>query len=373
MPQSERVQDRETEKLLAHATVEDLLRFEIALRETIDDEIYLIFPSQLTRDWPLAPDPPGKAVVFDFQGDWRNIYATLVVRLSQSGLFIRDEMWRNAVLFSAKAGASCGIFLKVLDDGAAEMSVFFEGNPSEETKFQFEEYVRTHLERRCGSARLHRVRIYTCAECGAVMEPSHVDSRRQRSMKTMKCPVCDAEISLLDREERLREKAIQFVAVMDRSADAARDKGAADTVIEVKEHIDQFDVFLSYNRADLDGARLLYRELLERGIRPWFDHRHLRPGLAWEREIEDVLSKVRSAAVLIGQNGLGQSQEDEMRALLRLRSIPVIPVILNGVKNIPALPAFLQGRTWVDLRQQYPPPMEQLIFGITGWRPVAAA
>jgi hypothetical protein len=45
MPESERIQDTEQESVLLIAMVEDLLRYEIALREQADDGTYLVFPS----------------------------------------------------------------------------------------------------------------------------------------------------------------------------------------------------------------------------------------------------------------------------------------------------------------------------------------
>ena len=70
------------------------------------DGRYLVFPSQFNRDYAEAPDPPGKAVAVTFEGPTQSIYATLAVRLGHSQLFetARTEMWRNAVIFTARAG-----------------------------------------------------------------------------------------------------------------------------------------------------------------------------------------------------------------------------------------------------------------------------
>src|SRR5258708_39489101 len=91
----------EQEKLLLIAMVEDLLRYEIALREQGDDGAYLVFPSQSTRENPDLPNPEGKAVIFGFEGPVQNVYATLAVRLSHSGLFQKKELWKNAVTYTA--------------------------------------------------------------------------------------------------------------------------------------------------------------------------------------------------------------------------------------------------------------------------------
>ena len=51
----------------------------------------------------------------------------------------------------------------------------------------------------------------------------------------------------------------------------------------------------------------------------------------------------------------------------------MIPVVLETCGEEPALPVFLKGMTWVDFRQRQPDPLAQLIWGITGERPDAAA
>src|SRR5205823_12565152 len=100
--EQERIADTEQEKLLLIAMVEDLLRYEIALREQTDERAYLIFPSQSTRENPNLPEPEGKAAVFSFEGPVLNVYATLAVRLSHSGLFKMKELWKNATTYTVK-------------------------------------------------------------------------------------------------------------------------------------------------------------------------------------------------------------------------------------------------------------------------------
>src|SRR5439155_3983819 len=96
IPEADRVEDGRCQEHLLVATIEELLRHEVALREgTAGKRRCLIFPSQLVRDYPESPEPEGKAVVFTFEGPVRNVYAALVVRLSRSRLFRIDQMWKN--------------------------------------------------------------------------------------------------------------------------------------------------------------------------------------------------------------------------------------------------------------------------------------
>jgi hypothetical protein len=114
--------------------------------------------------------------------------------------------------------------------------------------------------------------------------------------------------------------------------------------------------------------------LKERGILPWLDEWELRPGLPWQRLLEQQIGQIKSATVFIGQSGIGPWQQLELEAFLCefvRRSCPVIPVLLTNAPREPELPVFLGGMTWVDFRKRDPDPMEQLIWGITGERRLA--
>src|SRR6266568_2762059 len=60
MPADERIKNKEQEKMLLIAMIEDLLRNEIALRANSEDGIQLVFPSQSTRENAELPDPEEK-------------------------------------------------------------------------------------------------------------------------------------------------------------------------------------------------------------------------------------------------------------------------------------------------------------------------
>ncbi len=47
----------------------------------------------------------------------------------------------------------------------------------------------------------------------------------------------------------------------------------------------------------------------------------------------------------------------------------MIPVILPDCDDVPDLPVFLEGMTWVDFRVERPDPMAQLVWGVTGEKP----
>ncbi len=180
---------------------------------------------------------------------------------------------------------------------------------------------------------------------------------------------------MLDGIERLTEstvaKAKASVATMNRAADEGRDRATAAMVVQGKEEVHDFDVFLCHNSSDKESVRKLADRLRERGVLPWLDERELRPGKDWLAGIESVVSSVKAAAIIFGPAGFSPWHQEECRAFQRQaveRNMTVIPVILSDVIGEPQPPEFLKGRTWVDFRKAATNPLERLIWGITGER-----
>ncbi|HYV14055.1 MAG TPA: TIR domain-containing protein [Pyrinomonadaceae bacterium] len=373
MPVAERIKDPQQEELLLISTVEDLLRHEIALREQGEDGQYLVFPSQLTRENPDLPDPEGKAVIFNFEGPILNIYATLAVRLSYSGFFKKKEMWKNAATYSTPGAGTCGMFLRELNEGRGELTLFFNPETSEESRFQFEEYVRVHLERKALPESIHRRRIFVCDECGTPVLDVAAKRRKERSFDWIACNVCEpvVRISLLDREERMKADRVARIFDLDRAVETQREIQTAASVIHGKIATSDFDVFLCHNRKDKTSVKMVGELLKERGILPWLDEWELQPGVPWQPALEKQIEQIKSAAVFVGEEGIGPWQQQELDAFLRefvSRKCPVIPVLLDNAQRIPSLPVFLKGMVWVDFRNPDPDPLSQLIWGITGQR-----
>jgi tetratricopeptide (TPR) repeat protein len=136
-----------------------------------------------------------------------------------------------------------------------------------------------------------------------------------------------------------------------------------------------YDVFLSHNSKDKPAVRQIAEALRDgRGLKVWLDEWDLPPGVPWQDELETIIKTVRSAAVLVGKDGLGPWEMPEMRACLVEmvgRKLRVIPVLLPGMPSAPQLPMFLTQNTWVDLRGGITDEgLDRLQWGITGKKPV---
>jgi GTPase SAR1 family protein len=367
IPSTDRVLVERQEQLLVFATLEELIQAELVLREPTKDGMQLVFPSALRRDLPPSQAPKGDGVVFRFEGPIENVYATLVVRLTRSERFARIATWQSAARFAADQG-ECTVFLKSDGEGKAELWIGYDRVP-DYLRLQFERFVHTHLDRRATPGTVTRKRQYSCPEDNTAFTPEQVEQVRNRGRDSILCPVCEHRVMLRDDYQPAPD-ADQSTAEMDASADVGRNEAAASTVLQGKEKVAEFDVFLCHNWVDKPAVRMLAQDLRARGVRPWLDENELRPGLPWQQVLEEQIQNIPAAIVVVGSQ-VGPWQDQELGAFLRQfvrRRCPVIPVLLPGA-DPPTLPTLLDGMTWVDLGATIPDPLDQLVWGITGRRP----
>ncbi|HEY6251652.1 MAG TPA: TIR domain-containing protein [Candidatus Angelobacter sp.] len=225
VPKNDKVRNKEQEQVLLHATVEELVQHDLALREVADDGRYLVFPSQFTREHEHAQEPYAKAVGITFEGPAQSLYSTLVVRLCHSGLFTagRAEMWRNTAVFTAEAGGKCGLYLQEFDDACGQIIVFYEADggegPSDETRLHFEEFALAHAQRHAVDGTVRRVRFFVCSN-GHPVPDQYVRLLLDKGKKTFTCP-CGVVVSLGESHGRLRYDS--RVTAMVQAADRQRD------------------------------------------------------------------------------------------------------------------------------------------------------
>jgi len=133
-----------------------------------------------------------------------------------------------------------------------------------------------------------------------------------------------------------------------------------------------FDVFLCHNTEDKDEIRHIANRLVKQGIKPWLDEQEIKPGSLWQSALEEQIANIKSAAVFVGESGLGPWQSLEIRSFINEfveRKCPVIPAILPSAKSTPPLPILLKNLHYVDFRVPEPDPLNQLLWGITGEKP----
>jgi hypothetical protein len=105
-----------------------------------------------------------------------------------------------------------------------------------------------------------------------------------------------------------------------------------------------YDVFLAHSR-DKPAVSAVAAALKRRGLTPWIDVEQIPPGRWFQDVIQAAILEVKSTAIFLGPGSLGRWQALELRAFVSQcveRQIPVIPVLLPGVKEIPPALVFLR-------------------------------
>src|SRR5205823_13209386 len=102
------------------------------------------------REYTTSSNLGKKALIFNFEGPVLNIYSTLVVRLSHSGIFTKKELWKDVVTFtyrypdSNQDPGTCGILLRNFGEGSGELRIYFDMHSNAEMRFHLENYVNRH-------------------------------------------------------------------------------------------------------------------------------------------------------------------------------------------------------------------------------------
>lgn len=133
-----------------------------------------------------------------------------------------------------------------------------------------------------------------------------------------------------------------------------------------------FDVFLCHNTKDKDEVKKIGESLIAKGIKPWLDEWNIAPGRPWQSTLQSQIKTIKSAAVFIGESGIGPWASFELEAFIMEfvnRGCPVIPVLLPNINTVPELPIFLKRMHYVDFSKETPDPLSQLIWGITDKKP----
>ena len=100
----------------------------------------------------------------------------------------------------------------------------------------------------------------------------------------------------------------------------------------------EFDVFCTHNSHDKNLVEIIAGKLRRRNIRSWIDKQQILGGQSSQTRIQEIIPKVKSAAIFIGESGLGNWQIEEIQLLLdqcKLSGKPLIPVLLPGIREVP--------------------------------------
>jgi uncharacterized protein YbcV (DUF1398 family) len=130
-------------------------------------------------------------------------------------------------------------------------------------------------------------------------------------------------------------------------------------------------VFLAHNSQDKPQVRIVADALKQKGIDTWLDEDQIPPGVMFQEHLQKAINEIDYALIFIGKNGVDAWQAIEIQSFfskLVMSRIPVIPVLLPGVKNLPKDMMFLCEINYVqfldDIKDQNT--INKIVWGITG-------
>lgn len=366
----------DTEEKLLHAVVQLFLDRELGLRGGPNDE-HLVFPSKFNRKLPGIPSPPIREVAYKFAGPVEDIYATLAVRLFYSEPFQLKDLWKNAAEFRDAAGYICGFELTESEEGEGVMAAFFQQGTSVDSKVLFLRFIHEHLQQRAVAGSVVRERIYRCTDCGKeAKDREAINFRLEEGRPTISCQFCDEAIELADvlEAEFGDPELLKRVRELEENVAVKKSQAVGVTVAGGKESVGEFDVFLAHNSVDKPLVEQIAQSLRKRGLNPWLDKYEIPPGRWFQEVIQKAILDVKSAAIILGQTGLGRWQVVELRSFISQcvdREIPIIPVLLPGVTKLPEELVFLKEFSWVKFEKAIDEveALDNLQWGITEKHP----
>ena len=297
----ERIESRALERVLLVATIDELIRHDLVIKEPSESGTDLIFPSEFTRAAPPASCMPAREILFSFEGATQNVYATLVVRLSHSSIFSLTSIWDGGATFQTSTGGECGFEFTDSVQGRAEIALYFWPNAAAGLRYAFEEYVATHLYGRSAAGSVARNRLVICPafDCRYSIPESLWKRRLSLGDTSMLCPLCEKTRVSIEHDPvdaNITGRAAELVAEMERNADESRAKELVRTTVRGRHETGDFDVFLSYRYSDRAEVVDIARSLVSAGVSPWLDTWSVRPGSrgseSWRtRSIEFLASR----------------------------------------------------------------------------------
>ena len=135
--------------------------------------------------------------------------------------------------------------------------------------------------------------------------------------------------------------------------------------------IKQFDVFLAHNSQDKSQVQEIANKLKEKGLVPCLDKEQILGGDSIPQKVTSGLERSKAAIFFIGSQGLGKFQEtwelDTLIMLCSQQKIPIIPVLLPGVSQLPPCLLIFTGKKWIQFKSNISEvaPLDLLIRSIS--------
>jgi WD40 repeat protein/DNA-directed RNA polymerase subunit RPC12/RpoP len=223
-----------------------------------DGRTLLVFPSLYKRERPERPSHPLILMTFRFEGHLDEIYATLVVRLHYTDTFKYDKLWLDAAEFESPTGDKIGLKM-TRHEGQGEITVFADGNVSNDSRLMFVRYVHEHLKAK--DPNCIRIRHYVCEKCKHPFgDQATIDRAREDKQEHVFCGRCGKKIVLDDVIERRfgDEETARQAREMQEQAQAVLDSESKELILVGHSYViagEAGQIYRQYTNSDhgIDG------------------------------------------------------------------------------------------------------------------------
>ena len=224
------------EKIVLESTIELFIQHDLCFREMG----MLIFPSQLriTRPYSINDHPPSE-VTYEFSGSIEAIYASLVVRLSYTDYFKRENQWKYAVEFTID-DHRMGFAMKQVKEGTGELEIYFYPEVSDFNRVTFIRFITDHLRTK-GIDIQERIRLF-CSKCDKEVENRDaIESRVKQGKIDIPCQYCDTFVIIPHSIEELYSSDKSYIQKQQQLTDRVMKRTAQEVKDFKIDHIQYFE------------------------------------------------------------------------------------------------------------------------------------
>jgi len=368
--------DADERYVLLDSAVAMFLAHNLCFRETdpLSSRVYLVFPELINLKRPPVkePEPVGDGAAYTVTGTVENLYASLVVLLGYTDVFIRAHQWRNQAEYVVGDDLICGFRLEAEREGELDFVLYFGQAVGEPIRMLFQGLFESFLARR--NLTVRRFEPMICSR-GHQLNRAVIREQLADGNKTIFCMRCGERLSLpradipiqltrrqsadLDTQRRAADQRSRFEQALFRLKTLLASDPAA-----------QPTCFISYAWGNPEHEQWVERELAtdlaKAGITVLLDRwENSRIGASVPRFIERVASA--DTVIVVGtplyrakynndapMGGFVVAAEGDLIGHrltgTEARKQTVLPVLLDGTAET-ALPPLLHGRVYSDFRR----------------------
>jgi len=364
--------DKEREIML-DATAVLFLKHNICFRETHNERTFLVFPSFIEKKRPMIEDIETiEDVSYRVSGAVENVYASLVVLLGYTNIFVRTNQWQNQARYQLGEGEICGFLHTADKEGEIELVLYYGLNTPDNVKYIFQGLVERFLSH--WDLDIARYQPVICPKCKERQERDVVMKQLEQKREFTFCSNCGEKLTLSSKVEPAPSPRDEEKQLAEQQAIAARRTDFEAALVRLKAHLrergdkgEKPTCFICYAWGKLEHKNWVVRlakDMQNAGIDILLDLWHNPPGNSLSRFIDKIMSS--EFVVVIGTPQLLQkyvnkksdpvvaSELEIINTRLRQKAQygrKVIPLLLDGEPDAAFTPQ-LQDIVSVDFRDE---------------------